>query len=282
MSEERDFIPEIHQYCDRWCEKCSFIYRCEYYYNQKKSENITDRNFAAGISDDENVEFWTKLNSNLGEAYEMLKKIAMEHDIDIADIEKEANIVIDGDEVTEEMYSEVPAGDFFEDESGLSKEEIKKVDSHPLIMLCDEFEELTAAWFLSSDSLLDKKEKEINDIINMEIADSPDGYYVREINDSFDTINWYNYFIQAKFRRALCSKAGYGGKVDKDDAKGSAKIALMAIDKVIKAWMKILDFVPETEDSILSILVQLSKIRAKAGRTFPGARKFIRPGLDKP
>jgi hypothetical protein len=98
--------------------------------------------------------------------------------------------------------------------------------------------------------------------------------------DSIEVIYWYNFFISAKVSRAI------SGLLDHDeysdyDMNGSAKIALVSIDRVIASWAVVMEEIPEYEDEILDILVSLAQIRKRTELTFPDARKFIRPGFDE-
>ena len=93
-------------------------------------------------------------------------------------------------------------------------------------------------------------------------------------------IYWYNFFISAKITRAVT------GLLENDeysdyDMNGSAKIALVSIDKLIASWAIVLNENSELEDEILDILVNLAEIRKKTELSFPDARTFIRPGLDE-
>jgi len=67
---------------------------------------------------------------------------------------------------------------------------------------------------------------------------------------------------------------------DKQDSDGSAKVALIGIDRSIAAWGKLLSYFPEQEDELLDILVHLEKLRRTTENEFPDARAFIRPGFD--
>lgn len=62
---------------------------------------------------------------------------------------------------------------------------------------------------------------------------------------------------------------------------GSAKIALVSVDRLIAAWAVILSENSEMEDEILDILINLAEIRKRTELYFPDARKFIRPGFDE-
>ncbi len=65
------------------------------------------------------------------------------------------------------------------------------------------------------------------------------------------------------------------------DSDGSAKIALIATDRSISAWGKLLKHLPKSEDEILEILVLLERLRNMTEKEFPDARKFVRPGFDE-
>jgi hypothetical protein len=106
-----------------------------------------------------------------------------------------------------------------------------------------------------------------------------------EVNDYIEVVRWYQYFIAVKMIRGLMSRIDeddYLEEEDPRDSDGSAKVALMAIDRSISAWKLICDFRPENADSIHGLLFQLEKLRSSAETEFPNARDFIRPGFDEP
>lgn len=128
--------------------------------------------------------------------------------------------------------------------------------------------------WLEKNGLYDK----IRDQVNLGL---PLSGKLSRYKDSIEVIYWYNFFISAKIIRAI------SGLLENDeygdyDMNGSAKIALVSIDRLIASWAVVLNENPECEDDILDILVNLAEIRKKTEMTFPDARKFIRPGLDEP
>ena len=66
-----------------------------------------------------------------------------------------------------------------------------------------------------------------------------------------------------------------------DDSHGSAKIALIAIDRSSNAWRAMLERMPEKQASIKPLLTRLEQLRRGLEKTFPRARDFIRPGFDE-
>jgi hypothetical protein len=68
------------------------------------------------------------------------------------------------------------------------------------------------------------------------------------------------------------------------DSEGSAKIALIAVDRSIAAWSGLRIALEESDeaDGILDLLAQLAAIRREMEKLFPCARAFVRPGFDDP
>lgn len=42
LNSKREYIANIFQYCDNWCNKCSYTLRCEFYYTHLTNSNTTD------------------------------------------------------------------------------------------------------------------------------------------------------------------------------------------------------------------------------------------------
>lgn len=269
MSKEENYIPGIYNYCDRWCEKCTFSHRCEQYQPPENIDQEEEYYEDSEEREEENEEFWSKLNDILQATYDVLMDLAEQHNIDITDIvgEEEEEVIIEIEE---------------EDALEISDEHKDKMENHSLIKLCAKFESMTSEWFESSDELLTHKENKINSILNMEIPGISLEKDIISLNDAFDVINWYNYFIQARLRRAYYFKLNEDAENPNDeDYNGLAKITLLGTDRLIAAWTSMLEFVPETEDAILQILIVLSEIRKRTEAEFPKARNFRRPGLDR-
>ena len=82
----------------------------------------------------------------------------------------------------------------------------------------------------------------------------------------------YKDFIAVKVNRALMQrmeKSAALKEIALYDSNGSAKIALIAIDRSIGAWASILKRMPSREDELLMILVILQKLRCSMETEFP-------------
>jgi hypothetical protein len=91
-----------------------------------------------------------------------------------------------------------------------------------------------------------------------------------------------------KLSRAIGSRANEELETDEEmktfpkDSDGSAKIALIAMDRSIAAWSGLrLALSGADDDEILNLLAQLAAIRRETEKLFPEARAFVRPGFDE-
>lgn len=77
----KNFIAGIHNYCDRWCERCTFTARCSV---ADAESEMTDEE-----RDIDNKEFWVKIASTFAEASKMFEDKAEEFGIEIMPVSDE-------------------------------------------------------------------------------------------------------------------------------------------------------------------------------------------------
>ncbi len=65
------------------------------------------------------------------------------------------------------------------------------------------------------------------------------------------------------------------------DSDGSAKVALIGIDRSIAAWRLMQLSLSDRAESIVPLILQLETLRNDLEVSFPEARDFIRPGFDQ-
>lgn len=96
----------------------------------------------------------------------------------------------------------------------------------------------------------------------------------------FEVIAWFHVLIAAKIYRALASgaAAARGHAESREDALGSAKAAMISIDRSREAigLMKIDDDDPRLDE----MFAHLRRLAREIEARFPEARAFVRPGLD--
>lgn len=96
-----------------------------------------------------------------------------------------------------------------------------------------------------------------------------------------EVVIWYHALIAVKIYRALASAAmsrkGKPGLVE--DAQGSAKVALIGIERSRKALRQLQSRLRDAR--IERLIGRLDRLGAELERRFPDARAFVRPGLDE-
>jgi hypothetical protein len=97
-------------------------------------------------------------------------------------------------------------------------------------------------------------------------------------------VSWFHMLIHVKAMRALRGLAE-DDPADRNwpaDHDGSAKVALIGIDRSQTAWLDLVDRGLASPEEAASFVEDLSWLRDALERTFPNAREFVRPGFDEP
>lgn len=245
-------IPGIYNYCDRWCERCDFGSRCAVY----EDENGTP----SAEKDMNNKAFWDRLSLNFARAHKLLEQTAAQHGIDLNTIAKDV-----------------------EDIEAKEKRIHQNSKDHPLSKLSWNYSEACRAWLKSQPGMLDKLEQ-LREGLTMGIESVSDAKTkTKTIKECLAVIQWYETFIHVKLMRALMARMNYNDLKEEgyqNDSDGSAKIALLAVERSTQAWIQIYDLLPDREDDFLNILAMLSKLKTMIAEEFPDAMKFKRPGFD--
>ncbi|MCG8697652.1 MAG: hypothetical protein MI922_06320 [Bacteroidales bacterium] len=237
---QKNKISGIYNYCDRWCERCAFTSRCM---NYAMGEAMGAR------SDESNEAFWNDLE-NIFEATFMMIEEEME------------KMGVDMDEVMKEVE---------EDKKSYHRD---WDDKHPLFQDAYQTGRLVHNWLQEKADLLQEKAEE-SLAINEE--------RLLKLKDSLEVIQWYNMFVAPKIDRALSKELWGDDDIDESmeyDKKGSAKVALVAIERSIGAWGFMLEVWPNEQDFILDVLRRWSVIRDKLIEEVPSAPAFKRPGFE--
>ena len=239
------YIDGIYNYCDRWCERCPFTWRC--------------RNFTMGRAmarhmarkDRDNADFWAAMNKTLGDEIEALAKQAE----DLPDRKPPE------DEETVAFRKKMGQQD-------------RAVRRHVLSLGAERYMRQVDRWFKRHPELQKHVEK-----------------CETRLDDAVEIISWYHMFISAKLFRAL---SGLMDQEDEDweelmdevgkpypkDSDGSAKIAIIAIERSIGGWSIVRDELPDEREAAIEMMKTLVRIRQMVDRHFPDARRFHRPGFD--
>lgn len=254
LAKDPKFISGIYNYCDRWCERCAFTSRCMNY-------ALDDDEFDSPESKDiHNKAFWDKLHGIFAVTLEMVKEMADEIGIDLNTIDDK-----DFDKKQEQIH--------------------KTVKQLPYTKAALAYTKMVDKWFDSNKNLLEEKGNELLSLAQAQIPGIRPDRDAMKIQDCREIIRWYQHQIYVKLSRSA-SDMIRGELEDNEyapeDANGSAKVAVIGIERSIAAWGAMLNHFPQEEDSILDVLVSLKKLLRQVDSVFPDARAFVRPGFDKP
>jgi hypothetical protein len=243
------FIPGIYNYCDRWCERCAFTARCMNFSMQREE----DRQSGGGPPRDR-AEFWKRFEASLKLTKEML-----------VDMARERGVTFDPAELEE-----------------IGREEERKrraAEKHPIAKAGMKYVKLVDQWFKQGEAALRDKEEEI--LAQAKLGVTKVKEEVASLTDVVEILRWYQHQIYVKLMRGLNTNQEYEAtSAFPRDSDGSVKVALIAMDRSIAAWLRMKEFFPDKTDSILTLLVHLDRLRRAAEKEFPDARKFVRPGFD--
>lgn len=145
-----------------------------------------------------------------------------------------------------------------------TKRKQRNVDNHPLTKAGKKYANAASDWF-----------RELEQTSDNEKADA----------DAREIIQWYQYQIAVKTIRALSARK----TEDEDpefaeqpkDSDGSAKVALIGIDRSIAAWRLMQLSLPERTEFVVPLILHLAQLRNRLENHFPDARSFVRPGFDE-
>ena len=102
--------------------------------------------------------------------------------------------------------------------------------------------------------------------------------------EALEVVEWDSHLIGAKLHRALMGqdrhhRDDFDDHPVQNDWNGSAKVALISIDRSEAAWQAIAQATGDT--AAADIAVALADLRSEVEHAFPVARRFKRPGFDR-
>jgi len=253
MTDRISFIDGVYNYCDRWCERCPLTRRCRVYAMEEEAAAADP-----GSRDLAGDAFWERLGSVFKKTKEMIVEAAHQRGIDLDALDLEA--------------------------AGRDEEfRRRRTQKHPLTVHGFEYIRAVDRWFDEHEPSFRRREEELNRQLRLGVAgDDPEAEAVR-IGDAVEVVRWYQHQIAVKLARAVSSADRHEELVPEEpcgDSDGSAKVALLGIDRSLAAWSILRQCLPDPSETILDLLVQLDRLRRAAESAFPNARAFVRPGFD--
>lgn len=280
LAADPTLISGIYNYCDRWCERCAFTERCLNF--KWEAESPRD---ACGDAPAMETAMATAIGESLEMAVELMNEIADEGEIDL-------------DALRAEVDAGLPPESGLWRACGVTADEVSFDPHGPVFAAPDpEGVELAAraafgyaravsAWFDAAKDALRAKADELTAAVCAAIPGTDPAAEGCRIHAALDLVRYYQHFIPIKLVRAVS-----GVKEEEDwpeevgtsqrDSDGSAKAALLAMDRSIEGWNELSGALPEQQRPIRDLLAHLEQLRETTEARFSAARAFIRPGLDE-
>jgi hypothetical protein len=248
------FIPGIHNYCDRWCERCAFTARGLNYAMGQEMEAEVSRS-----RDSENEAFWDKLHETFESTMEESEDQAAEMDFDL-----------DEEELQESLREQEEIHD--------------AAESQPCSRIALKCIEVVDQWLQANAELFGEEGNVREPLAGTGTPGAEPANATAGLRDCLDVIRWYQRQIYIKLRRAATGMIRgelEGNEYAPQDANGSAKVALLGLERSIAAWATVQHCFPDHEDIVFA-LGTLKRLLRQVEVSFPDARAFRRPGFDTP
>jgi hypothetical protein len=251
LASDPRFISGVYNYCDRWCERCPLTARC---LNFAMSEEELGESETCDLR---NEAYWQRLREVLQETLGVIRQTAEEHGIDLEAIETEAS-------------------------AEKEKWDRETAENHEVCRAARAYATMTEDWFRDIGELFSQGEEGPSPNWETHV----DGPFEERagLRQALEVVRWYQHLVFTKLTRAFRSKTLEDQESDQGfarDSDGSAKVALIAIDRSIAAWGDVRSRFPFQYKAIQEMLFLLDRLRKSVEDAFPEARAFIRPGFDK-
>ncbi|MEO6039177.1 MAG: hypothetical protein ABIQ93_12260 [Saprospiraceae bacterium] len=239
---KQPLISGVHNYCDRWCERCRFLDRC-----------------AVGAIE---LERWAKGQDWQPEDF-FRELDAMFH---LTTLEKPDWLA----------------------EMEFSRDDLEAEDPDPqLEALQKAVQERGMHYFRGVQEFLKAQKEQLKAHhidLDAAFAEGRDQQERSELAEALEVIHWYLHFMFVKGCRALGGLEDmhdeHWGGAHQSDANGSAKIAMIAVQRSMGAWEVVRRHWPERQLTIAGFIREINQFRRLLERYFPDWHKFIRPGFD--
>ena len=271
LAGDENHISGIYNYCDRWCERCSFTSRCFLYASEQADADLDDPE----VRDIANEKFWRKLQSIFHNTADLIEEWAAENGVDLKSIDvatemeerDRALIEAEQNELSQTAHRYASSvedwfGKEFAAENAIapSGDDVTIYDAAEVVRWYQFFIAVKLVRALTGAGETDEAEEE-------------------EEDDGDPTMDWLSNFESEDDKEV--DYDAVLARTARMDRNGSAKVSLVAIDRSIAAWRALQISLPEKSESIKPMLIELVGLRSSVEARFPHARDFIRPGLDE-
>lgn len=263
MSTDLPFIDGIHNYCDRWCERCPLAARCRVRAAEKEVSAV-DENAPPGAE-----AFWDALERLFGR----------EADAFLDEAEPVTDAHHYGIDLGPPEPGEVEA--IIQDMK--ARDEAARVD--PLARAARTYASRTAQWLRCQRPDLLRRAPVPEPAPRAAQPSAASAPIILGVRDAVEVVSWYQFQVGIKLQRALVGddrdEEDVGADAIQTDANGSAKVSLIGVQRSLAAWHLLRQHLPDQADAILEQMLHLHRLRRGIEARFPDAHRFMRPGFDR-
>jgi hypothetical protein len=255
LAQDKRFISGIYNTCDRWCERCPQTSRCLNY-------AMAEEEFADPETRDiRNEAFWIKLSETFKATLDLVKEMAASEGIDLDALDP---------------------GEFVEEHRAFQE----AAKNHEISRAARAYADMAENWLEGARAFFGGSEETDPSFQSIpEYGEEPEK---NEFEDALEVVQWYQHQIYVKLVRAISGQVEEESAIDDEpnqyakESDGSAKVALIGIDRSIAAWGIIGRRFPTFRShDVPAILTRLERLRRSVEEAFPDARGFLRPGFDQ-
>jgi hypothetical protein len=245
----------IFNYCDRWCERCLFTDRCLQYQTEPHLPEPQDEHERDRLT----LEY-------VGEQFALMRESLQRK--------------------MEEFGLPMPTPEELSRPDPEAEACQERVRAHPVLRAAMAYRQLVEAWFQSEREALCGKAENL--IARVEGGDDGQAVLMEasQVKNALEIIEYDWSFLHPKLNRALEGRAweaaypDFGRDPVQNDSNGSAKVALISIDRSEAAWRLIAEWT-DTISTAGLLADSLAQLRSLVEEEFPDARRFVRPGFDQ-
>jgi len=258
---QKEFISGIHNYCDRWCERCEFAIKCLVY---DESEKIKRRHIARG-EDPQSVESALHdVSRSFAKVHRMLARFAKREGLNLEDLARPDQA----------------------EPSGGRRRQFD--DDKPLIEAADAFMDGCRKLLDQMRPVFDESADSVSRRASFMDVDGETDVLGR-VRESFDVLCWDHMLVAVKTRRALSSLGESDVEQDADlraahrfDSAGSAAVVLRSLRRSQAALQVIYDWDDSLRDSVIGLLVTAERLIRGLEARIPDSKTFKWPPVFPP
>ena len=260
-----DFTPGIYNYCDRWCERCIYTEKCRLFASEKIMMDYMKRKEERERSMEENKAFWSQVDKIMEEAEDLFDKSVISYENDPSP-----------------MFEQWEDEEEIEDAMNEYEEFRKKASQHPVTKAASKYSFDAHNWFENRKDVVKQHYNPETKVLKITYPGITDREVLQKLSNAAEVILWYEFQMSIKVKRALTSLYEEQAEPEffegmQKDSDGSARVAVIGINRSLAAWNYYFHHLQEEKESIRPIIRLLMWLKMEIEKEFPNAMNFMWP-----